>query len=215
MEQIQPLYNQKQPNIKLTYNFGSSGSLQRQIEQGAPIDVFISAANKQMNALEKKGLLLNNTRKNLLSNEIVLIVQQKENQINNFQDLAQKNVQKIAMGEPKSVPVGEYAQQVLTTFKIWESVKPKVIFTRDVRQVMNYVETGNVDAGIVYLSDAKNSKKVRIVATAPASSHSPVVYPMAVVKSTKNTQAAEEFINFLSQESANNVFIKQGFKLEK
>ena len=214
MEEIKPLYQQEKPNIKLTYNFGSSGSLQRQIEQGAPVDIFISAATNKMDTLEKQGLLLNNTRKNLLKNEIVLIVpKEKATEIRDFPDLSRDTIQKIAMGEPKTVPAGQYAKQVLTTLKIFEGVKPKAVFARDVRQALNYVETGNVDAGIVYLSDAKSSSQVEIVATAPADSHSTVVYPIAMVKSTKNVQAAQDLINFLSQERAKTIFESQGFKL--
>ncbi|MDJ0618458.1 MAG: molybdate ABC transporter substrate-binding protein [Calothrix sp. MO_192.B10] len=214
MEEIKSLYQQEKPHIKLTYNFGSSGSLQRQIEQGAPVDVFISAATNKMDILEKQGLLLDNTRKNWLKNEIVLIVpKEKATEIKNFPDLSSKPIRKIAMGEPKSVPAGQYAKQVLTTLKIFEQVKPKAVFARDVRQALNYVETGNVDAGIVYLSDAKSSSQVKIIATAPADSHSPVVYPIAVVKSTKNVRAAQDLIDFLFSNRAKTVFENQGFKL--
>ncbi len=214
MAEIKLLYQQEKPNIKLTYNFGSSGSLQRQIEQGAPVDIFISAATNKMDILEKKGLLLGNTRKNLLKNEIVLIVPKKPaTEIRNFPDLSKGNIQKIAMGEPKSVPAGQYAKQVLTTLKIFEQVKPKAVFARDVRQALNYVETGNVDAGIVYLSDAKSSAQIKIVATAPADSHSTVVYPVAVVKRTRNIQAAKDLIEFLSHNRAKTAFESQGFNL--
>ncbi|NRB09333.1 MAG: molybdate ABC transporter substrate-binding protein [Richelia sp.] len=214
MEEIKPVYVKGKPNIKLTYNFGSSGSLQRQIEQGAPVDVFISAATSKMDTLGKQDLLLNNSRKNLFKNEIVLIVpQEKGIEIKNFPDLGSKSIQKVAMGEPNSVPAGQYAQQVLINLKIFEQVKPKAIFARDVRQVLNYVETGNVDAGIVYASDAKISDKVKVVATAPTNSHSPVVYPVAIVKNTRNAKLAEEFINFLSQGSSRKVFANYGFEL--
>lgn len=165
MEQVQPLYNQQKSNVKLTYNFGSSGALQRQIEQGAGADVFVSAATKQMDALEKKGLLLEGTRKNLLRNQLVLIVPQNSTGVTDFKDLTKPTVKKIALGEPKSVPAGEYAQQVLTNLKIFDQVKSKAVYAKDVRQALNYVETGNTDAAIVYLSDAKSSSKVKIVAT--------------------------------------------------
>jgi len=213
MEEIKPLYQREKPNIKLTYNFGSSGSLQRQIEQGAPVDVFISAATNKMDILEKQGLLLDNTRKNLLRNEIVLIVPKgKATGIRDFADLTKDTIQKIAMGEPKSVPAGQYAKQVLTNLKILEQVKSKTIFARDVRQALNYVETGNVDAGIVYLSDAQSSSQVKIVATAPAGSHSTILYPIAAIKKTQNVPAAQDLINFLSQERAKTIFANQGFK---
>lgn len=211
MEQVQPLYNQQKSNVKLTYNFGSSGALQRQIEQGAGADVFVSAATKQMDALEKQGLLLEGTRKNLLKNQLVLIVPQNSTVVTDFKDLTKPTVKKIALGEPKSVPAGEYAQQVLTNLKILDQVKPKAVYAKDVRQALNYVESGNVDAGIVYLSDAKSSPKVKIVATAADNTHSPIVYPVAVIKSSKYPDAAKDFVQFLSGEQAKAVFEKQGF----
>ncbi|WP_330203362.1 molybdate ABC transporter substrate-binding protein [Cyanobacterium sp. Dongsha4] len=215
MEEIKPLYEQKYSQTKLTYNFGSSGSLQQQIEQGAPVDIFISAANKQMDALEKKGLLLTGTRRNLVSNQMVLIVPANQNQnkvqIKNFTDLTNKNIGRIALGEPKSVPAGKYAQEVLTYYKIAEQVNAKAVYGKDVRQVLNYVATGNVDAGIVYLTDAKIENKVKIVATAPSSSHSPVVYPIAVIKDSKNPQESKQLINFLTTSDIQKIFKKYGF----
>lgn len=213
MEEIKPLYSQQKPNVGLTYNYGASGSLQRQIEQGAPVDIFISAATKQMDALQQKGLLLDGTRKNLLKNQVVLIEPEKATAISDFKDLSNNSVKKIALGEPKSVPAGQYAQQVLTSLKISDQVKSKVVYANDVRQVLNYVETGNADAGIVYLSDAKSSNKVKIVATAPENSHSPVVYPSAVLKSSKNLDAAKDFVQFLFGNQAKSVFEKWGFTM--
>ncbi|CCH68190.1 Molybdenum ABC transporter, periplasmic molybdenum-binding protein ModA (TC 3.A.1.8.1) [Richelia intracellularis HH01] len=214
MEKIQYLYGHTKPRIKLIYNFGSSGSLQKQIEHGAPIDVFISAATDKMDALEKQGLLLENTRKNLLKNNIVLIVpKEKRIGIKSFRDLSSQSIRKIAMGEPKSVPIGHYAQQVLKNLKIFEKIKPKVVFARDVRQVLYYVETGNVDAGIVYASDMKVSKGVELVADVPVNSHSPVLYPVAAIKSTKNAKLARELIDFLFQETSGRIFKNYGFEL--
>ena len=211
MQQIQQSYTKEKPNVKLTYNFGSSGALQQQIEQGAGVDVFISAATKQMDALDKKGLLLEGTRKDLLKNQVVLVVPQKSTGVTDFKDLTKPSVKKIALGEPKSVPAGEYAQQVLTALKILDAVKPKAVYAKDVRQALNYVESGNVDAGIVYLSDAKSSPKVKIVKTAPENTHKSVVYPIAVLKSSKNADAAKDFVQFLSNNQAKTTFENQGF----
>ncbi|MBD2197519.1 MULTISPECIES: molybdate ABC transporter substrate-binding protein [Calothrix] len=213
LQEIKPLYAKQQPQVKLTYNFGSSGALQQQIEQGASVDVFISAANKQMDALTQKGLLVDSTRKDLLKNELVLIVPQQAQNIKDFLDLANPSVKKIALGEPKSVPAGQYALQVLTALKIADQIKPKVVYAKDVRQALNYVESGNTDAGIVYLSDAKTSQKVKVVVTAPETSHSPIVYPIAVLKSSKYVDAAENFVQFLSGNAVKDVFEKQGFKV--
>jgi len=213
MEEIKPLYSQQKPNVALTYNFGSSGSLQQQIEQGAPVDVFISAAAKQMDALQQKGLLLDGTRKDLVKNQVVLIVPKDATAISDFKDLTSDRIKKIALGEPKSVPAGKYAEEVLTSQKILAPVKAKTVYAKDVRQVLNYVESGNADAGIVYLSDAKSSDQVKIVVQAPEKSHSPVVYPIAVLKSSKNVDAAKDFVQFLSANQAKTVFEKQGFTM--
>lgn len=207
--EIQQLYTQQQP-VTITNNFGASGSLQQQIEQGAPVDIFICAATTQMDALQQKELIITETRKNILSNQVVLIAPKNPQIVSNFKDLTSARVQKIALGEPKSVPAGKYAQEVLTFYNIFNQIKPKIIYAKDVRQVLAYVETGNVDAGIVYLTDAKVSD-VKIVAIAPANSHSPVVYPVAVIKASKNINAAKKFVQFLSSEPASHVFKKYGF----
>lgn len=211
MEEVQQDYAKLQPGVKIIYNFGASGALQQQIEQGANVDVFISAASRQMDALQSKNLLLADTRKNLLGNQVVLIVPKNANNISNFADLQSDRIIKIALGEPNSVPAGKYAQEVLIYLKIFDATKSKFIFAKDVRQVLSYVETENVDAGIVYATDAKLSKSVKIIATAPAKSHSPVVYPIAVIQSSKNITQAKSFTDFLSSEKANDIYKKYGF----
>ncbi|BBD59599.1 molybdenum ABC transporter periplasmic molybdate-binding protein [Nostoc sp. HK-01] len=214
LEAIKPIYNQAKPNINLAYNFGSSGALQQQIEQGAKVDVFISAATKQIDALDKKGLLVDGTKKNLLQNQLVLIAPQNSTKISDFQDLTSPQIKKVALGEPKSVPAGQYAQQVLTALKLADKIKSKFVYAKDVRQALNYVESGNVDAGLVYLSDAKSTAKVKIITTAPENSHSPIVYPIAVLKSSKNIDVSKDFEQFLSSNNAaKSVFEKQGFVL--
>ena len=211
MEAIEPLYEQQFPEIHIIYNFGSSGSLQHQIEQGAPVDVFISAAPKQMDALEEKSLLLDKTWKNLLKNQIVLITPRANNKVANFQDLTENGVQKIALGHPESVPAGEYAKEVLENLKLYNELISKLVFAKNVRQVLFYVETGNVEGGFVYATDAKISDKVKIVATAPENSHSPIIYPVAVIKSSQYPEAAKAFIQFLLSNSAQAIFEKYGF----
>ncbi|PSF37921.1 molybdate ABC transporter substrate-binding protein [Aphanothece hegewaldii CCALA 016] len=211
LEEIKPIYTKEKGKISLIYNFGSSGSLQQQIEQGAPVDVFISAAKKQMDALQDKKLLLDGTRKNLLKNQMVLIVPKSNTTIKSFQDLATDKTKKIAMGEPKSVPAGQYAQEVLTSLGLLNKVTNKVIYAKDVRQVLSYVATGNVDAGFVYLTDAKTSDDVKIVATASEKSHSQIIYPVAVIKDSKNINDAKDYVEFLSSNRAKNIFRKYGF----
>jgi molybdate transport system substrate-binding protein len=215
MTDIQKIYQQEKPNVNITYNFGSAGALQQQIQQGVPVDVFISAASKQVDALQKQGLLLDDSRKNLLQNKVVLIVPKTATNISNFQDLLKADVKKVALGEPGSVPVGKYAEETLNFLGISQLIKQKAVFAKDVRQVVTYVETGNVDAGIVYETEAKQSDKVKIVATAPENSHSPIIYPVAVLKNSKDAAAAKEFVEFLRSEKAGNVFKKYGFILVK
>ncbi|NEP60662.1 MAG: molybdate ABC transporter substrate-binding protein [Symploca sp. SIO2G7] len=211
IKEIEPIYRDQKPTVKITYNFGSSGSLQQQIEQGAPVDIFISAAPQQINALQAKNLLLEGTRQDLWKNQVVLIIPQAAKKISDFQQLTDKQVKKIAIGNPDSVPAGQYGKEVLITLNLYDSLSSKLIFAKDVRQVLTYVETGNVDAGIVYSTDAKISDKVQIVATAAATTHSPIIYPVAVLKDSKNPDEAKDFIQFLSSDTAKTVFQKYGF----
>lgn len=213
MAQITKLYKKADPNVTLTFNYGSSGALQQQIEQGSPVDVFLSAATKQMDTLKSENLLVNSTVKTILHNEIVLIVPKGSKlSIKSFKALSSSKVKTIALGEPTSVPAGQYAEQVLKYYKNLDSVKAKAVYAKDVREVLTWVEAGNADAGIVYRTDALISSKVKIVATAPAKTHTPVAYPGAVVKASKNRTAAKEFLKFLSGSKAKAVFKKYGFK---
>jgi molybdate transport system substrate-binding protein len=211
LEEIKPIYRKTHQEVEIIYNFSSSGSLQQQIEQGAPVDIFISAANKQMDALESKKLLLAGTRQKLLTNQLVLVTPKNEKLINKIQDLTQTNVEKIAMGEPNSVPAGQYAVETLSYYKILDKINSKLIYAKNVRQVLSYIETGNVNAGFVYLSDAKTSREIRLVEIFSKNSHSPIVYPIAVLKDSKNPKIAKEFSQFLFSPSAAKVFNKYGF----
>jgi molybdate transport system substrate-binding protein len=213
LEEIKPLYQQSKPNVKINYNFGSSGALQQQIEQGAPADIFISAAKKQVDALEQKGLLVPGTRNIIAKNRLVLVVPKNVVGITSFYSLKDAKVKKIAIGEPRSVPAGQYAQQVLEKLKIWSEIKSKLVFANNVRQVLASVESGNADAGLVYITDAKISDKVKVVVTADEKYHSPIIYPLAVVKRSKNVDAAKELSQFLSSNQAKTVFKKYGFIL--
>ncbi|MEN9565575.1 MAG: hypothetical protein RLZZ69_771 [Cyanobacteriota bacterium] len=211
LEEIKVLYQQKHPQTNIVFNFGSSGSLQNQIKQGAAVDLFISAAPKQMNSLAAEKLLLSQTRHDLVKNTIVLIVPEKNNSIDSFADLADKSVEKIALGEPTTVPAGQYAQEILTSLDLIDRVKPKAIYGTDVRQVFNYVATGNTDAGIVYRTEALDNKQVKIVDIAPENSYSPIVYPVAIIKESNNIQAAKQVLQFLLTKEAQAVFQRNGF----
>lgn len=211
MEEIKTAYAKEKPNVTLTLNFGASGSLQKQIEQGAEVDVFISSASKQMDALKDKGLINEDTRRNLLGNRLVLVTPKESSIVADFKDLTNEKIKKIALGEPKSAPAGQYAEEVFTKLNILDVLKPKVVYGKDVKEVLTWVETGNADAGVVYETDAKTSNKVKIAAIASEDSHKPIVYPSAVLKGSKNSDTAKDFINYLYSEKAKPIFEKYGF----
>jgi len=212
LQEIKTGFEKANPSIKVNYNFGGSGSLQQQIEQGAPADLFISAAAKQMDALAQKGLIDKGTRRDLLTNGLVLVVPSNSTlNITDFRSLTNSDVKKIAVGEPRSVPAGQYTIEVFTTLGILAEVKSKIVYLNSVRNVLAAVETGNADAGIVYTTDAKITNKVKVVAIADSNLHSSIVYPIAVVKASKNTQAAKTFAEYLTSAPAKTVFEKFGF----
>lgn len=212
LKEITPIYQKSQPAIAVKYNFGASGALQRQIEQGAPVDVFFSAATKQTSALQAKGLILQDTNQNLLGNRLALIVPKNSTLgITSARSLAGGNVKKIAVGEPRSVPVGQYSDEVFKKLGIVEQVKSKLILGSTVRNVLAAVESGNADAGIVYITDAKISNRVKVVELIPTNLHSTIVYPIAILKNSKNISVARNYVKFLSSGTARRVFEKYGF----
>lgn len=216
LEEIQKSFEAKHSNVKIIYNLGSSGSLQKQIEQGAPADIFISAAPKQMNELADKNLVNKDTRKNLVENKLVVVIPKDSTAvITKYEDLANDAVHKISVGETATVPAGQYAQEVLKKLAIWDKVQDKLILGKDVRTVLTYVETGNVDAGIVYKTDAAVSNKVKVAATAPEGSHKPIVYPAAILSGTKQQKTAEEFLAYLSTPESKAILEKYGFTMSK
>ncbi len=205
---------EQENNANLVFNFASSGDLQTQIEQGAPADVFISAGKKQMDALGKKKLIDARSRLKLLGNDLVLIVPQKSKlTIPKVEDLAKaKDISNIAIGMPETVPAGKYAKETLQKAGIWDSVKSKLVMAKDVRQVIEYVETGNAGAGFVYKSDVKASGKVNTALVIPDTYHTPIVYPVAIVKDTKQHVLAAKFIEYLKSTKASAVFKEFDFK---
>jgi molybdate transport system substrate-binding protein len=212
MLDIQKQYTEDRKSVSLVFNFGASGSLQQQIEQGAPVDIFISAANTQIDALKAKGLLVDSSIIVLVGNMLVLVVPGDSPFKGDFASLKDPVIKKIALGEVKSVPAGQYALEVFNALKIKDDVLSKGVFARDVREVLAWVETGNADAGIVYKTDANIAKgKVRIVATAPDKTHKKIVYPAAIIKDSKNIKAAKEFLSYLEEKKAQAVFAKYGF----
>ena len=212
LKEINAQYVKNKPNVTITPNFASSGTLQTQIENGAPVDIFISAAPTQMDNLQKGNLILTETRKNLLYNKVVLIVPHDSTLgLTSFKDLASDKVKKIAIGDPKSVPAGTYALQAFDQLGITTQLLPKEVLGSDVRQVLTYVESGNVDAGIVYSTDTLTSTKVKVVSAAPDEINAKVVYPIAVMKAAKVPDAARDYINFLFGPQAKAAFEKYGF----
>lgn len=215
MNELAELYAKDNPNVKIVFNFGSSGALQQAIENGGETDLFFSAAQKQMNALDEKGELAEGTRKDLLRNEVVLIVpNDSDKNISDFNDVATDKVEKIALGEPKGVPVGQYSEEIFTALNILDAVRAKAVYGSDVRQVLAWTESGEVDCGVVYATDAAISDKVKIICAAPEGTHKPVIYPAAAIKSSKNLDAAKKFLDFTSSDAAKKVFAKYGFLVD-
>ncbi|MGI6451808.1 MAG: molybdate ABC transporter substrate-binding protein [Desulfitobacteriia bacterium] len=206
-------FRQEQPDLKITFNFASSGTLQRQIEQGAPVDLFISAGKKQMDALEQQELLLPETRLDLLRNKLVLITPKSKEDVSELKDLTKEAVAQIALGTPETTPVGQYSREVLEKFGLWDLLQAKIVLAKDVTQVLNYVVTQNAEAGFVYLSDAAGSDEVRVIEL-PQDAHSPIVYPAAVLRETPNEQSARHFLAYLESTGAGQIFEQYGFLTE-
>jgi molybdate transport system substrate-binding protein len=216
-EEIGKLFEAEHKGVKVNFNFGASGDLVWQIEGGAPVDVFASAAQKDMDEAEKRGLILRNSRVNFAGNSVVLITPADSKiPIKTFQDLGLNQVEKIAAGNPKTVPAGRYAGEVFVHFKMLPAIKKKLVYAEHVRQVLDYVVRGEVDAGVVYLTDAiVKAKDIRIVATAPEDSHKPIIYPAAVVMGSNKKILAKAFISLLISEEGKKVLERHGFKLIK
>jgi molybdate transport system substrate-binding protein len=194
------------------FNFGPSSGLARQIEEGARADIFFSADLSQMDGLDKKGRLEPGTRKNLLSNQLVIIVPADSKlAISSPKDLLKADIKRIALAEPSSVPVGVYSSKYLTDEGLWDQVKPKVVPVQDVRATLASVESGNVEAGFVYKTDAAVSKKVKIVYEVPIDKGPTIVYPVAIVKESKRKEAARDFLNYVQSPVAKDAFKKYGF----
>lgn len=203
-------YQNIHKNVKITYNFGGSGTLQKQIENGAPIDLFFSAAQDKFKELQKQGILETDLSADLLRNDLVMIVGNENNSLKNINDLTKAS--KIALGTPATVPAGQYGKQTLENLKLWSDVESKIVFAKDVRGVLTYVESGNVDAGFVYHTDALASKMVRVAATVSDGLHDPIIYPVGVMKDSKHKEEAKDFYQYLQSKEAIAVFEKYGFK---
>ena len=212
--EINVLYKLERPDVTVTASFGGSGTLQQQIENGAPVDVFISASPAQVDALQKKNLIVDNTRRDLLSNRVVLVVPADSTLgITSFNDLAGDKIKKVAIGDPGSVPAGMYARDIFSELGITDALKSRLVLAANVRQVLQYVESSNVDAGVVFLTDAKVSRAVNVVANAPDGINGKVIYPVAVINTGNDRTAAMDYEEFLFGNQAGAVFEKYGFGL--
>lgn len=211
-EELIPMFEEENPGITVTGTYDSSGKLQTQIEEGLEADVFMSAATKQMKALQEKGMIAEDTVTELLENKIVLIVPSgSAGEWKAFEDI--EKAESIALGDPASVPAGQYAQEALTSLGIWDGIQDKVSFGTNVTEVLNQVAASSADAGIVYATDAASmAEQVDVIAEAPEGSLAKkVIYPVAVVKGSAHPEEAEAFVEFLKTEEAMKVFESYGF----
>jgi molybdate transport system substrate-binding protein len=194
------------------FNFGPSSGLARQIEEGAPADIFFSADLPQMDTLDRNGRLEPGTRKNLLSNQLVIIVPADSKlAMASPKDLLKSVVKRIALGVPSSVPVGVYSSKYLADEGLWNQVKAKIVPVQDVRATLAAVESGNVEAGFVYKTDAAVSKKVKVAFQVPSEKGPKIVYPIAIVKESKRKDAARNFMSYIVSPAAKETFKKYGF----
>lgn len=203
---------EKESGDRVAYNFGASSTLARQIEAGAPANVFFSADEVQMDALENQGFIAKETRTNRLSNSLVIVVAAEgAPAITSPKDLAGPKIKRIALGDPRAVPIGIYAREYLQKLKLWEAVQPKVVATENVRAALTAVEAGNADASIVYKTDAAISKRVKVALAVSLADGPSIRYPMALVKGAKQAEAAKRLLSYLASESADKLFVKYGF----
>src|SRR5436190_3949079 len=199
---------------KLVFNLGASSMLARQIEEGAPADIFFSADEAKMNDLQAKGLIETATRRSRLSNTLVIIIPAKGGvAASSPGDLTNPKIKRVALGDPRAVPIGIYAKAYLQKLGLWGEIEPKVVPTENVRAALSAVEAGDADASIVYKTDAMISKKVKISYAVPAGEGPKISYPMALLKGTKEPEAAMRFLSYLESEEAGKVFEQYGFVL--
>lgn len=209
-EELEEEYQKENQDTVLNFSFGGSGTLKTQIEEGVPADIFISAATKQMDELKAQDLMIDESIVELIENKVVLIVPEgNPADIDSFEDVLKADV--IGIGEPESVPAGQYAEEIFSSIGIWDKVEQKANFGADVRTVLSWVESGAVDCGVVYATDANMSKDIEIVCEAKKGTHKPVIYPAGVIENSKNIDKAQDFMKFLKSKKAAEIFKKYGF----
>jgi molybdate transport system substrate-binding protein len=202
--------------VKILYNFAGSGQLRAQIENGAPADVFVSASAGDMDKLSQKKMIHESSRINLVANHLVLIVNKKRPPaLKNVSDLTNNNIQRIAIGNPATVPAGQYAKDALGYYKLYGPLTAKLILGENVRQVLDYVARGEVDCGFVYTTDALVEKAVAVALELPDNTHKPIIYPAAVMNSSKDAPLAGQFVKFFQQPENTRIFKEYGFEQGK
>ncbi|MDC3413560.1 molybdate ABC transporter substrate-binding protein [Aquibacillus sp. 3ASR75-11] len=211
IDEIKAMYEERN-NIKLEINYASSGTLVNQMKQGAPVDVFVSASKEWMNQATEEGLIDKSSVVPLLYNRLVFGTNEKNEQIS-FEDMVTTEKAQIAIGDPESVPVGAYAKEVLQNKNLWDTWQSKLVYAKNARQVAVYVESGNVDAGFLFQSDAIAFKTINVIEVIPESLHSPIVYPAGITTQTANEEGASQFLRFLQSETAQSIFKTYGFEV--
>ncbi len=204
---------QQNKNVTILSTFAAAGDLKVQIENGAPADLFFSPSSGHMDALEEQMLIEPGTRRDVVLNKLVLITPaENELALTSFTDLLEERVGKIAMGDPEFVPSGAYGLQTLQLLNIsYIDLKPKLILASNVRQVLNYVESRSVDAGIVYATDALSSDSVKVIAEAPDAVNETIIFPAAVIATSGNVEEAKKYLEYLCGAEAGEVFEKYGY----
>jgi molybdate transport system substrate-binding protein len=213
MEDIGRTFVAGRPGLVLRYNFGSSGELQKQIEGGAPVDLFISAAQRQMDELQQKNLIMGAGRRNFARNVLTVIKPaQSKLDLAKPADLLDARVGRIVIGNPKTVPVGQYSEESLKALGLWDRVQPKLVLAENVRQALDYVARAEVDAAFVYTTDAAIRRgQVAEAFRPPEDTYRPVVYPVAIVSASRHQAIAQAFIDLLVGREGQSVLIRFGF----
>lgn len=213
LQEIGARFEQRHSDIKVVFNWGGSGALQQQIEHGAPVDVYIAAASTPMDALEAKGLVLDGTRRTLAGNRLVLMVPRTHRStVTSLRELTGSGIGRIAIGNPRTVPAGRYARDMLVGAGLWDVLKPKLVFTEHVRQAVAYVVRGEVDAALVYATDAQSAgAAVQVVAIAPHGNSPLVHYPVAVIRTSQRRFLAEAFVDLALGEVGQGILKAHGF----
>jgi molybdate transport system substrate-binding protein len=207
---------EKRTGENVVFNFGASSTMARQIEEGAPADVFFSADEAKMDALQKRGFILPGTRKDRLSNSLVIVVPTDSSlNIASATNLADAIVRRVALADPQAVPAGIYSKEYLVKLHLWKAIEPKVVPTENVRAALAAVESGNVEAGMVYKTDAAISHKVKVACEIPLHDGPKITYPMAVISESKHVAEAKAFVKYLEGDDAAQLFEKYGFIVRK